>query len=230
MKIIADSEHIRFFRERRYIQFDEVISQIRLDEVNRAIDALLSSRTGAKPELLPSFPPAEIYPYACDLWKESEIIKKFDCQSRCADLILSLFDAQKFILGSDQLLVPEHAKTMGYVPYYSQVFPEPLALEEQGSIQGVHSALIVCLSGESKGIKSVFPTHPGSVTVLSPEYVLDLGELENNLTQRFLLITYAKPDAVYLYREGDPNTHYRKSLGYTFGDKLLKKGHPPIRL
>ena len=230
MKIIADPEQIRYFKEHHTIQFDDVLSSSRLDEVNDEIDTLLSRRTGEKKELVATFPPAEVYPYARDFWRESESIKKFDCQNRFADLLLSFFVSQRFLLGSDQLLVPESRATIGYQPYYPQAFPEPKPLEEQGSIQGVHSALIVCLQGESENTESIFPTHPGSVAVVGPNYPLPFFELGNNFTQRFLLITYARHNAMYLHREEDPNTHYLKSLGYVFGDKLLQKGHPLIRL
>jgi len=230
MKIIADSEQIRYFKEHHIIQFDDVISSARLEEVNNEIDIVLSKRTGARKEQAKKLPPAEVYPYTRDLWRDSDVIKKFDCQNRFADLVSSFFNTQKFLLGSDQLLVPESASSIGYQPYYPQAFPEPKPLEEQSSIQGIHSALIVCLKGESDASDAVFPTHPGSVVMIGPDYLLPLGELEHNHTQRFLLISYVRHDALYLYRKEDPNTHYLKGLGYVFGDKLMQKGHPLIRI
>jgi len=230
MKIVADAEQIRYFKEHGLIQFDEVLSTARLDEMNEAVDQVLAKRTGANRNALPKLPPAEIYPYARDLWRESEVIKKFDCQSRFADLLLSFFSSQKFLLGTDQLLVPDLPPSITYEPYYPKAFPEPKPLREQISIQGVHSALFVCLKGDSEEENSAFPTRPGSVVVMGPEYPLPLGELKANLTRRLLWITYVNPDAVYLYRESDPGTHYWKNLGYVFGDKLMQKGHPPIRL
>jgi len=230
MKIVADPEQIRYFKEHRIIQLDDVVPSSRLNEVNDEIDTILSKRTGAKKEVVSQLPPAEVYPYARDLWRDGEVIKKFDCQNRFADLLSNFFVSQKFILGSDQLLAPEFSSSMGYEPYYPQAFLEPKHLEDLGSIQGVHSALIVCLQGESERDNTVFPTCPGSVTVVDPNYAVPFGELATNLSQRFLMITFADPDALYLYHEGDPNTHYWKSQGYVFGDKLMQKGHPPIRL
>ncbi|NGX58057.1 MAG: hypothetical protein K940chlam3_00958 [Chlamydiae bacterium] len=230
MKFIADSEHLRYFSEHKTIEFDDLISPVRLDEINDEIDQVLSKRTGAKKSLVNSFPPAEIYPYARDLWQDSDIIKKFDCQNRFAELILSLIDSRKFILGFDQLLVPEPESKMDMASYYSSAFPKPGILEELSCVHGIHCSLIICLQGETSEPLGFFPQYPGSVTVVSPEMEFDFGQLEHNHHQRFLLVTYAQPDAMYLYREGDPNTHFCKNLGYVFGDKLFQKGHPYLRL
>lgn len=225
MKIIVDSEQLRYFRMHHFIQFDDVVPQVQLEEINREVGKALAMRTGARQAIARTLPPAEVFPYTKDLWRESERLKRFECQNRFADLIQSLFDRQKFILGSDQLIVPE----TGEAPYYSSVFAGDLPFEGALSIQGMHALMLVGLEGDGEGEEIPFPAGPGSVTILSPECVIDWTALVQR-KQRFLLISYATPDAVYTYCDRDPNTHVWKSRGYVFGDKLIKKGHPPVRL
>lgn len=229
MKIILDSEHLRYFRENQFIEFEALVTPGRLEEINAELDQALAKRTGAPLRLIKSIPPAEIYPYARDLWRESEKIKRFDCQNQFAELISTLLETRRFILGYDQLFVPESKPTMGSSPYYSSIFPRPKTLGKISSVQGIYGALIICLEGEAKEPLDNFPAKPGSVVVIGPEAEIDFSRLEKNYGQRFLFVAYAVPEAVYIYQEDDPGTHFWKNLGYVFGDKLLQKGHPILR-
>jgi len=46
--------------------------------------------------------------------------------------------------------------------------------------------------------------------------------------QRYLMLVYTHPTAIYYLEEKDPKTHHLKSLGYVFGDRLNDKLNPIV--
>ena len=156
---------------------------------------------------------------------DSEDIKKFDCQGRLSEIALSLAEKNELILGYDQLLLPELSSCDSY---YAAAFPEALPLAEASSVQGVSLAMIVCLEGS--GEMEIFPSKAGNVTFVSPKAAVDFSILKNNFDKSYFLIVFADTNSVYFYRESDPNTHFNKQRGYVFGDRLVNKGHPKIRV
>jgi hypothetical protein len=227
MKFVVSLDHQRFFNEYGFIEFEELVTPEKLKEINRALDTVLVKRTGAKLSALKDLPPAELFPYARNLWMDSEGIKKFDCQGRLTEIVLSLSKKNELILGYDQLLIPEQPLAN---PYYPAAFPEALPLADVSSAQDIVCAMVVCLQGGGEGSFGIFPAKEGNVTFIRAQTPVDFSVLEQNQDKRFLLVAFADPKSVYLYREKDPNTHFNKQKGYVFGDRLFNKGHPAIRV
>ncbi len=225
MKFVVSAEQRRFFREHGYIEFDELLSQESLKEASEAAGKVLSLRTGAKGGALKQLAHADVYPYARNLWMDSDNIKKFDCQGRLSEIALSLAEKKELILGYDQLLLPELSS---YNSYYSTIFPEALPLSDLSSVQGISCAMIVCLEGS--GEMGLFPAVAGNVTFVSPKTTVDFSVLKENFDKKYFLIVFADMNSVYFLKENDPNTHFNKQRGYVFGDRLAKKGHPTIRV
>lgn len=81
-------------------------------------------------------------------------------------------------------------------------------LNEISSIQGLLCGLLLSLE-------------TGSGTFVDPATPFP------EQTGPHLLIAFAEDRAVYIFQESDPNTHYLKQFGYSFGDRL-KQAHNPI--
>lgn len=108
------------------------------------------------------------------------------------------------------------------------------SLAENSCIQGLVCGLMICLEGEGDSETanrlpcSPYPKKPGSATLFLATSTWDESLFQEAPKQRFLLIAYALPTALYVYNEKDPHTHLLKKLGYVFGDRLNETCHPTL--
>jgi len=87
------------------------------------------------------------------------------------------------------------------------------SLDESKSLQGMVGGVAICLEGETSGSAHFFSA------------TKSFAENEESL---YLVIAYAKLDAVYVYNADDPETHALKKQGYGFGDRLRDETHPVL--
>lgn len=216
MKIVLDGGQRRYFFEKGFVELEELVSREKASLILQEIDLVLKKRTCNR-----TFP-EKLYLAGRDLWRDSPVIKAFDCQSRFADMARGALDIERAQLAYDQYLEPAQ------YPYFAKTFPEGTTLEQISNVQGVVLGLCVCLSGERPRDELPFPHAPGNVSLIKPETNLSLEQLDGKLYQRFLLVALASHEAIYLPKDGDPCAHSLKKHGYVIGDSLLSHGHPQV--
>ncbi len=205
MKYTIDKESKRQFEVEGYVELEGVVSASQLDTLDEEITKVLQSREGKEPYLA-----------GRDLWRESPFLQKFFCHNRFSDIAKELLLTPLLHLGADQLLTQDEL-------FYQHHFPEPINLEQLTSIRDTEASFIIALDTHDE-LPEPWPKMAGNVLFISKKTELNLAELPGSAS--FLLFTYVTPNSLYVQQESDPNTHYLKTCGYVYGDRLTSKGQP----
>jgi hypothetical protein len=202
MKYLITADQKVYFDNHNTIEFENLLSEKELATLQRLKTTSLRDISRGKPE-----------------------IQKIILASRFAQIAAELTSKKRLRFGYDQVYelpmnAPSHLKT----------------LQEISTISPLACAFTICLEGESGKIPNnqdiysfdPFAQKPGNVTFFLPSCPWDFEALSQRVKQKFLLVTYADPRALYIYQEQDPYTHTLKQFGYVFGDRLNEKWHPML--
>ncbi|HRD55544.1 MAG TPA: hypothetical protein PLC42_04015, partial [Parachlamydiaceae bacterium] len=140
-----------------------------------------------------------------------------------------LIEFRPLRFGYDQLFV-NSKRDDEWNPYKSLIL-EPAALKDISSLQGVLCAAMICLKSDTDSVaveSPFFPKTAGNVTFFSGDALVNFNALMGSGEQRYLMLVYTHPTAIYYLEEKDPKTHHLKSLGYVFGDRLNDKLNPIV--
>ena len=154
-------------------------------------------------------------------------IRKILFSPRLGQIALDLAMTKKLRFGFDQLYSGPK-DSLENLKIFSH-------LEEESCIRGLTCALMICLKGEvdesitssDEGIDP-FPRKPGSGIFFLPSALCNSNALKQHADQLFLLLTWAKDRAQYVFEPRDLHTHTLKRLDHVFGDRLTEKYHPII--
>ncbi len=211
MKYSLAKEHRDFFEKEGWIEFEGLISPKQVQEANAQIDHVQNRQR--------------------DLHLDIPAVKKIAVLKTIGEIGTELMRIKSVRLGYDQLLENDpHDKAFGKGVNRYLNLPEGKNLREISCLQGVNFGALVCLKNDlpDDQKKNPFPTQPGHVAFIRPEHPLSFKILAFPLPQRYLLIAYAVPNAVYIAQELDPYGYHMKELGYVYGDKLKEKHYPTV--
>ncbi|MFT4552464.1 MAG: hypothetical protein ACI9S8_001089 [Chlamydiales bacterium] len=240
MRFALHKDHRNFFQSNGCIEFEGLLSEKELSELNPAIDSVLVKRLGTTVEKLERFPFEQTYLSGRDVSRENELIKQSVCKSRLAEIASQLSGIKPLRLAYDQTLFSGYRDSLKDpskdTPFGRMVGEDSFILSDVSGFQGELCGLMLCLSDpivESKEEnteleKSIFSNSAGSGVFFNQEALVSYAPILQIPYQRYLLIVYAEKRLFYALREGDPNTHELKKSGYGFGDKLHGSDHPIV--
>lgn len=233
MNFTVIREHREFFRKHHWIECDEVISSGELQRLVAGIPLVLAERS--EPSISGKAFDKNGFALGHDLWRGGQNLKKIVLSRKLAEIASELIEQKPLRFGCDTLL-PAVSKIHENNSYESFLQTTP-TLQEMSCIQGVLCGAMVCVSGSNEALNknetdkpvetTLFSRTPGNVVFFSPDWPLPLHEIYANPGFTYLLIVYAKNNAVYLSQPNDPHGNNLKKLGYNFGDRL-NEGHHPI--
>lgn len=213
-KFAVDPHHRDYFQKQHSIEFEELVSEPILKELQSDLNNIFSKT-----------PPAKYFEEGRDLWRRSTAFKRLVRNIAFAEIASELTNRPHIRLGLDQFLPPFEPSE----PLYSDYLKEGFNLAETTSIQGVVCGLMLCLKAPSfpkEEQSQLFPAKMGNGIFFDPLWSMPLQEKEGRSDGEYLLIVYAEPNAVYVQHPHDPLTYKWKGLGYVYGDKLKDKTHP----
>jgi len=244
MKLVTNADHRQFFRKNHLIEFENLMSQSQLEELNQAIKLTLSERVGIRPERVLQEQSEKLFKSGYNLWRDNDHIKKLVLSSHLAEVASDLIEFRPLRLAYDQFYSTtthqKHVFQQTEPNAYQDLLLQPRSLKEVSSVQGILCGLMICLAGEKEeqpkenteeesGHKQqIFSSNPGNGVFFSPEALLDFHTLSQKHPHRYLLITYTHPTSIYFLQDTNPQTHQLKNLGYVFGDKLSDKLNPIV--
>lgn len=228
MKFIIDTNHLEFFGKNHYIEFESLLSEQELLDINKQLPEALAAAIHLHKKVV-SLTPENKFNLGRDLWRLNPLFNKLARKKPLAELAAQLIQRKHLRLGFDQFL-PGIASTHAQTPYI-RFLNSTKSLEEISSFQEILGGWIVCLKSSdlvSEVKSSFFPVKQGNGVFIDPKTPIAFSELLNYPNNQYLLITYLNPTPVYILNEHDPHTHFAKNFGYSYGDKLKEKDHPTL--
>ncbi|MEM1282466.1 MAG: hypothetical protein AAGG81_02820 [Chlamydiota bacterium] len=213
MKFSLAKEHLHFYQQHGYVEFEGIIKIQKLQQILYAI----------RKEHFESN--EQHYEKHHDLWRSSHEIKKSLFHRDIASIVADLNGVKPLRVGFDQLIPKgfEHEK--------------PLSLNEMGSIQGIAGGYLLCLQDCPGGdiiqpdlvegerlVMAPFSTEAGNMLFIDPDIAIDFSLMPCD----HLLISFAGPKAIYCHNASDPHNHEFKKYSYSFGDKISESELPTV--
>lgn len=213
MKFSLAREHLHFFNQHGYVEFEGIISTQKLQQVLHGIRKENFDST------------QQHYEKHHDLWRRYPEIRKNLFHRDPTSIVATLSLTKPLRIGCDQLIPKgfHHEK--------------PLTLKDMTSIQGVVGGYLLCLQDcpdevvtqpvteeEAPPVMAPFSTQAGNMVFVAPDIAIDFTLMPCD----HLLVIFVGPKAVYRHNPHDPHTHEFKKLGYVFGDRLQEKELPTV--
>lgn len=230
MKFAVASEHRDYFQKNKYIEFEGLLNAEQLMLLKEGIDAAIGKHLHLPVAKLNRLTSERKFMAGRDPWRLDDHVKKIVTSSQLADIASELIEKKPLRLGYVQYYpkTPSHDNVITKTAYDGLLAKES-SLEDVSCLQGVLCGLMISLSDgpiDAENNTSVFPSKAGNGIFIQPSHIINFTELRKKNDQEFLLIVYSEKNAVYIMREGDPQVHALKMLGYVFGDKLSDKLNP----
>jgi hypothetical protein len=216
MKFMCLPEHKEFYATKGFIQFEEIISTAKANELAKASDDIISKREKARKfEKSQSTPELQKYALGRNLWMDHPSFKSLAYSKKVHGLVTELHNVKSLRLAFDQLLVGSNSSN-----------PLKANLIESFCVDPILCALIICIkpSDEKQNEDSPWPNSLATGLIVNPEMELPSPPV-NGL---FLILLFCQDAAQYYYNEGDFNTQFLKHLGLTFGNTLKGEMFPKI--
>ncbi len=249
MKFSTAKEHRDFFQKNGWIEFEDLVSQQLLEQVNRAVDRTVADRLTNPDGKTAPFSSEKHYLAGRDLWRADPLLKKFISQAKFAEIAVELTEKIPLRLGFDQLF-PRlceslYEKEPSYL--YSSFLKEDYTLQEASCLSGLAVGIMLSLGPCSErlgsqrvlpdalwnreprpGVITPFPSKPGHAVFFQPQRPIRWNFIAEQGANRFLLIVYTGSTAYYQRETNDPHVHALKKLGYVFNDRLTDRLHPVV--
>jgi hypothetical protein len=228
MKLTIAKAHKDFFQKEGWIEFDDLLSDAQLLQLNQTLDEALKVRFDLPLEKIKKLSSQEIFVKGRDLFRSNEKLRKIVTQPRLAEVVSELIETKPLRLGYDQLIPAFAPSLFQKVAHqsYENFIEKATNLIEVSCVKEVLAGVLICLGPDTQEDLSLFGK--GHVVVFHPETPLNLMRLKSHPGQRYLLIVYTEKQAHYILEPRDPQTHDLKNLGYIFNDKLKDQTHPVV--
>lgn len=230
MKFATDKSHRDYFYKHGFIEFDGLFSNQQVQEIQNTIQEIQCKRMDLRKGQLALEESNKIFMQSHDLWRDSEFLKKLFLSRKLAEIAGELTETYSLRYGSDQLLLGER---QGYqsesVTSYQTYLKSTGSLEEKSCFRPTVCGLMICLDPIfTENEAPLFSKKEGSAIFFKSDLQMDLSNLMEKNSGRYILITYVDPRTVYILNENDPHTHSLKHQGYVFGDRLSEALNPLV--
>ena len=228
MHFAVAPEHFKFFYNNNYIEFENLLTELEVINLNKVLKKSLSTRLKSSSECLHKTDLKTLYLSGLDMWRDEKIIKKISLHPRFAEIASTILKVRSLRIARDQLFLSSD------IP--SHLFNAPISLNEMCSVQGIIGgcSLRLSLSPDSdssfdsmeSGILNPFAQTLGGGIFFGPDTPLSFKDLNTNSETLHLMIIYANDISLYIHRDLDPHSHRLKNSGYIYGDRLKNSTHP----
>ena len=240
MKFAIVKEHLDFFYQRHYIEFENLLTPNEVKALTGGLKEVLASRLNTQPEKLGHQKLKTLYLNGFDTWRESDLVKKVVLRPLFAEVASNLVKKKPLRIGFDQAFcTPSREEDLeASMP---PLFKHETTISQTSCLQGISCGLILHLSAPAvpahlselsieNDIKALIPIprKAGSGIFFSPDMPLSLEHLMVMPGALQLLIVYTEDKTLYRLNHDDPQTHLYKKMGYVFGDKLKNTTHPLV--
>lgn len=232
MKFAISQEQWSYFRQRRTIEFEGLLSGEDIILFNQKVKDALCQNLAVRSEDLDNQPEEKCFEAGRDLWRVNSQLKNMMCQTHLGVIASQLIETKPLRLGYDQFFPCLREEKFLDNQQYREFLLTPGTLKQISCFQGVLCGLFLCLSGNSEasssGEERLFPTIPGNGIFFAPDQSIPFPELLHGEGYSYYLIVYARVNSVYVLNRGDPHMHALKRVGYHFGDRLSDEQNPII--
>jgi hypothetical protein len=218
MKYVLTTDHLHFFGQHHFIEFEDLLSPAEVDYLHSALDTILSKRLKVS---LQTASCQDLFTQGRDLFRESEEIKKFVTRKTFAEIGSQLFNEKILRLASDRYF--RSGKTSS-----EKVLSPSLSLQQLNCFQRISGGVLFNLYKDDLSFDLPFPLKKGSGVFLSPILKLNFSSFFTHPDSSFFLITYGPEKLIYTLSQTDPHTHDLKKWGYAFGDTMQNPTHPIV--
>ncbi|MGD2169137.1 MAG: hypothetical protein PVI40_02715 [Chlamydiota bacterium] len=204
MRYTITNQHINFFLEHGFIDFEDVFTEKEKKE-------LYIEASGLREDISSS----DLYKKGRDLWRTNAIFKNFAFKKSLAKIASELTGINSLRLAFDQLY------------FADQLFSENDSLGSYFSFKRLACMVLIQANETDFSKNTLFSNSPLGCTFIQPYKALPLEDLQKPDSVTYML-GFCPVKTLYVKNELDPNTHFLKQFGYTFGDFLLDEYHPII--
>ncbi|MFA6915584.1 MAG: hypothetical protein WC222_04245 [Parachlamydiales bacterium] len=229
MKFAVAPEQKSFFKHNQYIELDGLLNEKSFEILKSGVKKTLALRLNTEESRLDKCTAQQLFTAGHDIWRSQNEVKKAIANNQIGEILYELMDERPIRLGYDLVLpAARYASFSGAEPlHYSKYIETEQTLEKMGSIQGVLGGIIFCLEAPANPIPG-WPSTPGSLLVVSNNYMLPLQHLQGYTGALYLAVVYCRDRSVYVVQQNDPHTHSYRQAGYNPGDRLNEKNNPVI--
>ncbi|MBN2479219.1 MAG: hypothetical protein JXA94_03240 [Parachlamydiales bacterium] len=212
MKYLVLDSQINFYKEKGYIEFEEILKEEEILALENEIEILLKNQLGD----LESASFMQRYLAGRDLFRKSEFIKKISLRKNLASIAANLNNKKSLRIGYDQAIF-----SIGKNP-----FEDMVSLDNISAFQGLICAVIIKLDSNEATTNSYLPSKRSNCIFVKNSFGINFEGIFAN-EQKFFMITYADLKTIYRLNKKDPCVNSLKKFGYVFGD-VLKDEYNPI--
>ena len=229
---------VSFYKDKGFIELENLLSEEELHEISRECDSLLKSNLKNKHYALSEATLKTTFPEGWNLHEGSSLLEKFITQKKCLEIVSQLTGLHKIKVGFTQVFRTFDKTQNDSEESLPPLFYHYTSLNDVSCLQGMEIGCMVHLVSEraisqdplvdieqAKGILHPLPMHPKSITFFSPKHPFSLDPLPDFSHQLYLLITFGRDNMVYVDQKNDPHTHRWKKEGLVFGDVIPGKIH-----
>ena len=242
MKFALVKEHLDFFYQHRYIEFENLLSLEEVQTLKEAVTKILAMRLNTHKKKIKYQSFEELYLAGFDTWRDSDKIKKILFRPQLAEIAAHLVKQQPLRIGFDQAFYLPSIAT-DTAQNISLLLQKQTALSSTSCLQGIACSLILPLTSpplpKSNKVLKIstekekqklfpFPKQIGNGIFFSPHTTFSIKNLLTHPGMMQVMITYASTITLYRLCRDDLQTHAYKKLGYVFGDRLNSTTHPVI--
>lgn len=225
MKFTIDLPAKETYSKTQSLVLDGLYSAEKIMQINQKIDQILSDRLKILENTLIEQPKDKIMHEGRDLHRESDDLKKHLLLSQLGQIVYELTWIKPLRFGFDQLIMSPYRAFEQSLP--SSFLKNPFSLAEMSSCTEPVMGVLICLK-KGEDLPSFLPQEEGHALFFHPELNLPLEELEKSLKSRFLLVAFVRMQSVFRYAPLDPENHFLKKWGYSYGDRLKDTLHPIV--
>lgn len=226
MRILLTSQQISFFREKGWIEFENLLSEEECRRARLSCRLILTKRLKTTAERLIHTPLPSLFLAGRDAWIEDAYLKKVSLRRRYAELASELTSVKTLRLGVEQIV---YTTSPIYPPYQ-----QPISLEESLSIQTMQAALLLRVSFAKteepleleRETLNFLPKEVGNGIFFNPSLPIDWKPLFSTQGQYFLLVVYTQAQSRFFPKDKDPLASQFLKYGYAAGDLLKEPYHP----
>lgn len=158
-----------------------------------------------------------------DLCRQSSPLKQVLNLTALGSIVYELSMVKPLRYGFDQLLsAPKHHFEK------APLLEGELPLQERSAVTELVMGALICLRSHMFETHLPFAKEPGDVVFFRPDLPISFEGLKKCPEDLYLLITFVRANSVFVFCDKDPEQHYLKTLGYSYGDKLKDALHPVV--
>jgi len=206
MRYTIANQHINYYLEHGFIEFEEIIDHNLLEDANEKL-----------PKIIDTTNPISIYKTGRDLFRNHFLFEKISKNPNLAHIAKALTGEKYLQLAFDQVYSS------------NDFFDSEGCFEDHFSFQSLACIAIIRLDNSTLASSENFqaPMHFANIVFVNPQLTFDLTPLKNK-GQSLFFIGYSSKRTVYKCNPKDLNNSNLKRFGYCFGDRLKEEYHPIV--